>query len=80
VVFLDPDVVDYALRIPTEHKLHNGVMKWILREVMAGKLPESVLHLQKVKFWQRAGVEDVLAQHAEKKISFVLAASLNFLW
>jgi len=71
VVFLDPEVMDYAMRIPTEYKLHNGVEKWILRQAMTGKMPESVLNRPKAKFWQGAGVEDVLAQHAEKKISNV---------
>jgi len=31
VCFLDPEVVDYALRIPIEYKLRDNVEKWILR-------------------------------------------------
>ena len=69
VVFLDPDVVDYALRIPVEYKLHDGVEKWILRQVAADILPESIVNRPKAKFWQGAGVEDLLAQYAEQKIS-----------
>jgi asparagine synthase (glutamine-hydrolysing) len=61
--------MDYAMRIPTAYKLHHGVEKWILRQAMAGTLPESVLKRTKSKFWEGAGVGDVLAQHAEQKIS-----------
>jgi asparagine synthase (glutamine-hydrolysing) len=69
VAFLDPEVVEYALKIPAALKLHNGVEKWILREAMKGSLPEAVLRRPKAKFWEGAGVEDFLAQHAEQKIS-----------
>jgi asparagine synthase (glutamine-hydrolysing) len=69
VAFLDPDVVDYAMRIPVEYKLHNRVEKWILREAVSGSLPDIVLNRPKAKFWQGAGVKDLLAQHAEEKVS-----------
>lgn len=69
VGFLQPDVVDYALRIPVRYKLHNGVEKWILRQAMADELPDAVLNRPKSKFWQGAGVQDLLARHAEEQIS-----------
>ncbi|MBN1270886.1 MAG: asparagine synthase [Candidatus Aminicenantes bacterium] len=69
VGFLDPEVVDYALRIPVEYKLRDGIEKWILRKAMQGRLPESVLRRDKAKFWEGAGVEDLIADHAEKNIS-----------
>lgn len=69
VPFTDPDVVDYALRIPVEYKLRDGVEKWILRRAMDGALPESVLNRRKSKFWQGAGVESLLADHADERIS-----------
>jgi len=68
VAFLDPEVVDYALRIPAELKIRDGVEKWILRRAMDGLLPESVLNRRKAKFWEGAGVGDLLAQHADEKI------------
>jgi len=71
VAFLDPDVVDYALKIPSDLKLRNGVEKWILRESMRGSLPESILQRPKAKFWEGAGVENLLARHAEQQISAV---------
>ncbi|MBN1888328.1 MAG: hypothetical protein JW850_10070 [Thermoflexales bacterium] len=69
VGFLDPDVVDYALRIPAKFKLRAGVEKWILRRAMDGALPRSVLNRTKAKFWEGAGVGEQLAQHAKQHIS-----------
>jgi len=69
VGFLDPEVVDFALRIPTRYKLHNGVEKWILRLAMSGELPDEILGRTKSKFWQGAGVQDLLSQYAEQKIT-----------
>jgi asparagine synthase (glutamine-hydrolysing) len=69
VCFLDPRVLDYALRIPVEYKLRDGVEKWILRKAMAGLLPEGVLQRQKAKFWEGSGVGERLSEHAETVIS-----------
>lgn len=69
VVFLDPDVVDYALRIPADLKLRDGVEKWILRRTMDGKLPDRVLNRSKVKFWEGAGVGDLISDYADKNIT-----------
>lgn len=68
--FLDRDVVDFALQIPPEMKLyHNEIEKWILRRAMDGLLPDQVLNRTKSKFWQGAGVGDLLAAHAEGEIA-----------
>ena len=69
VGFLDPDVVDFALRIPGKYKLHNGIEKWILRQAMADDLPEVILNRPKAKFWQGAGVGELLAQYADLQIT-----------
>jgi asparagine synthase (glutamine-hydrolysing) len=69
VPFLALDVVDYAQRIPVELKLRNGVEKWILRQAVTGLLPPAVLQRTKAKFWEGAGVGDLLAQHAETQVS-----------
>ncbi|TLN28428.1 asparagine synthase [bacterium] len=68
VAFLDPDVVDYALRIPPGLKIRGGVEKWILRQALEGALPEEVLKRPKAKFWQGAGVEDLLETYAGEHI------------
>lgn len=67
--FLDPEVVEYAMKIPTKYKIRNNIEKWILRKSMEGELPEKVLHRKKAKFWQGAGVTEMISDYAEKKIS-----------
>jgi asparagine synthase (glutamine-hydrolysing) len=68
VAFLDPNVMEYALRIPVNYKLHDDVEKWILRQAMDGALPESVLNRTKAKFWVGAGVGELLADFANRHI------------
>ncbi len=67
--FLDPDVVDYALRIPAKYKLRDGKEKWILRRAVADTLPDEIVERTKAKFWEGAGVGDLLSQYAEEHIS-----------
>jgi asparagine synthase (glutamine-hydrolysing) len=69
VCFLDPEVVEYVLRIPSEFKLRDDVEKWILRLALEGELPEKVLNREKAKFWKGAGVEELLLEYAEKEIT-----------
>jgi len=69
VPFLDPEVAFYALRISPEFKIRGGVEKWILRRALTGLLPERVLQRPKAKFWQGAGVGEMLAEHAERYVS-----------
>jgi asparagine synthase (glutamine-hydrolysing) len=69
VPFADPEVVEFALRIPPEYKLRRGTEKWILRRALDGNLPDSVLQRTKSKFWEGAGVGDLLAEYAEHHIS-----------
>ncbi|MDI6808565.1 MAG: asparagine synthase-related protein [Candidatus Eisenbacteria bacterium] len=69
VPFLDPDVVEYVLRIPVEFKIHGGVEKWILRRALDDALPQKILQRRKAKFWEGAGIGELLAQHADGKIS-----------
>lgn len=68
VGFLDPDVVDYALRIPTDFKLHEGIEKWILRQSVADLLPAEILNRTKAKFWEGGGFNEVLSGYAENQI------------
>ncbi len=69
VIFLNPSVVDYAIRIPPEYKLKAGVEKWILRQSIFDSLPDVITNRGKAKFWEGAGIEDLLADHAEQQIS-----------
>lgn len=70
--FLDGAVLEYALQIPPEMKIHrNGssVEKWILRRAVADLLPDDIVWRPKSKFWQGSGVGEHLARHAEQAIS-----------
>ncbi|MGB5873448.1 MAG: asparagine synthase-related protein [Bacteroidota bacterium] len=67
--FTDPEVVQYAITIPAKYKLRDGVEKWILRRAMDGSLPQRVLNRTKAKFWEGAGVGDLLAARAEETIT-----------
>jgi asparagine synthase (glutamine-hydrolysing) len=69
ICFLDPAVIDLALQIPVELKLRDGVEKWILREAAVDLLPRPILERGKVKFWEGAGVQDILARHAASAIT-----------
>ncbi len=69
VAFLDPEVVDYALRIPVDYKLRDGVEKWILRRAFDGDLPEPVLGRKKAKFWEGAGVKELVSDYAERVVT-----------
>lgn len=69
LVFLDPEVVSYALKIPVEYKIKNGIEKWILRLALRDILPEQILKRTKAKFWEGAGVGDLLSDYAENKIT-----------
>jgi asparagine synthase (glutamine-hydrolysing) len=72
VPFLDQDVVSFALTIPSRYKLNRKagmVEKWILRQAADGLLPPEVTDRPKAKFWQGAGVEEILSDQAEQTVS-----------
>lgn len=69
VPFLSPKVVEYAMRIHPQYKIRDGLEKWILRRAVDDVLPESVVNRPKAKFWEGAGVTEVLAQYAEENIT-----------
>jgi asparagine synthase (glutamine-hydrolysing) len=48
--FLDHHVVEFALRIPPEYKLHNGIHKLILKKAFADLLPEKIVKRGKMGF------------------------------
>ena len=50
VPYLDNEVVDLALSIPSRLKLRGGVRKWILKRAFAAKLPPAILRRGKEGF------------------------------
>ncbi|MFQ5834018.1 MAG: asparagine synthase-related protein [Candidatus Thorarchaeota archaeon] len=69
VGFLDPQVVQCALRIPPTMKVFEGIEKWILRRAMKDRLPESIVNRTKSKFWQGGGIGEKIADIAENTIT-----------
>lgn len=73
IPFTDMDVVKYALSIPAEYKIYRKdgepIEKWILRKSVEGLVPDSVLWRPKAKFWQGAGVQELMSDHANATIS-----------
>ncbi|HTS31981.1 MAG TPA: asparagine synthase (glutamine-hydrolyzing) [Bryobacteraceae bacterium] len=48
--FLDPRIVDFAASLPPRMKIRGFQQKFLLRELMRGKLPEAVLKRKKTGF------------------------------
>ena len=64
--FLDSRIVDFATSLPEEFKLHGQTSKYVLRRLMAGKLPHQVLNRPKMGFdipahdWLRGPLREFL--------------------
>ena len=64
--FLDPRIVDFASSLPAPFKIRGMQQKFILRELMRGKLPKAVLNRKKTGFdipthdWFRGILRDLL--------------------
>lgn len=72
VPFLDLNVVEYALGIPADMKLHRNekvIEKWILRLAVEDLLPDQVLWRKKAKFWEGAGIGEQVSEYARHQIS-----------
>lgn len=48
--FLDDRIVDFAARLPDDYKLRGSQSKFVLRQLMRQKLPQSVLRRPKIGF------------------------------
>ena len=67
------ELLDYALRLPAEHKQKptekGKIEKWILRKAFEGELPDSIIWRPKQEFSQGTASADVLPKHFETLIS-----------
>lgn len=78
VPFLDSEVRKLAFSMGPDLKIHrNGgeVEKWVLRLAVAPMLPTDVVNRPKAKFWQGAGVTDVVESYAKSVVSDEFFAS-----
>lgn len=73
--FLDYRMVETALSLPIEHKIHQGWTKWALRRAMENYLPESIIW-RKNKFGFEAPEEIWLPRHNAAMREAVLACPL----
>lgn len=62
--FLDRDLVEYAVSMPTKYKVRNGTTKWALRKLLANYIPNHLIGGSKKGFavpldsWLRADLRD----------------------
>jgi asparagine synthase (glutamine-hydrolysing) len=85
VPFLDNDLVNYVLSLPSTYKLRNGVTKSFLREIISDLLPNEILYMRKKSFgtpiseWLRTTlyyyVKDSLKM-AQQKLPFINSLDL----
>ena len=67
--FLDPGVVEFALRLPASMRLRGTTGKYVLRELMRGRLPDEILTRRKVGFgvplnqWLRESQRDLVVDY-----------------
>ena len=50
VPFLDYRLVEFASRMPSKYKIHNGQGKFLLKKMMEGLLPNEIIYRKKMGF------------------------------
>lgn len=73
--FLDYRVVEFALSLPVDYKIHDGWSKWLLRAAMQHKMPDTIVW-RKNKFGFEAPEDIWLKRHAGSMQQAVLASPL----
>jgi asparagine synthase (glutamine-hydrolysing) len=69
VIFADPEVFEFALRIPANLKLKEGVVKCVLHKAFQGILPESLQTGPKANYKEGPGVGEILSRYAYGHVS-----------
>ena len=64
--FVDPQVIEFAARLPTNMKIHRGQLKYLLRKVAARYIPAELVKLPKQGFgfpvgrWMRSDLKNLV--------------------
>ncbi|MBV9803787.1 MAG: asparagine synthase (glutamine-hydrolyzing) [Solirubrobacterales bacterium] len=67
--FLDPDLVQFALGLPVDLRLHRRTGKYLLRQIMRDRLPDELIDRRKVGFgvplnaWLRSSQRDLVLDY-----------------
>ena len=82
VPFLDTEMVDLAMRIPAEVKLHRQdgqkpIEKWILRRAFEDMLPHEIVWRDKAQFDEGSGSVDLLGQAIDDALGSFDAAAFR---
>lgn len=73
VPLLDHRIVEFAMALPMEYKLQNGVDKWVLRQVLYKYVPKSLIERPKMGFgvplaaWMRGPLKEWCENLINKK-------------
>ena len=66
--FLDHHVAEYAIQIPPDIRIRNGIEKWVLREAMVEVLPRELYEREKFAFMAPPAHTDVEKRAAVEKL------------
>lgn len=70
VPFLNMAFIEYALKIPAELKLNDGMIeKWILRKAYDCRLSDNIIWRDKAEFSEGSGALDILDKYAEDEFT-----------
>lgn len=71
--FLDPDIINFAARLPEHMKVRNGVGKWALRQILYRHVPSTIVDRPKAGFavpighWLRSSLREWAEDLLEEK-------------
>lgn len=71
--FLDQNIVEFAARLPSDYKYHNGIKKYPLREIVHKYIPKEMMDRPKMGFgipvdsWMRGELEPLVREHLTGK-------------